>query len=525
MQLATLDLVVIAAYFVGVVGLGCWFVRSSLTSTDFMTAGGTLPAWAIGLSILGTYLSSNTFILVPARAYASNWDYLWFSLTLLFAAGIAARYFVPMYRNQQGGSAYQRLEERFGSWARTYGVICYLLTQLARTGAIYAAISLVMVTLTGWSQWQIIVGSGVAVTLYTALGGIEAVIWTDVVQCIVLIAGAILMLLVMLLDMPGGPAEAISLASQAEKFSLGGTEFDLALGSTALWIPLFYGLCENTKNFGIDQGYVQRYQAASSTRDAVRSLWLGSLVYVPLSLVFLAIGTASYAYYQTHPALLGDLQTQMATERLVSQGQEITPDSLAAVVTELEQTEIGDRVVPHFILRKLPDGVTGLLVAAIFAAAMSSIDTSLNSSATVIYLDIYKRHLRPACGEREAMIVLHAGTCLMGCAGVGVALAMIGVKSILDAYWVLTGAFSGGLLGLFLLSLIAHGLPQLAAAIGVLAGILVTAGLSFPDWLALPAGLRLSLHANMITVVATLVVFVVGLACARLLAGRHRVEI
>jgi SSS family solute:Na+ symporter len=521
LQLSTLDLLAIAIYFVGVVALGCWFVRTSQTSNQFMTAGGSLPAWAVGLSILGTYLSSNTFILVPARAYVTNWDYLWFSLSLLAAAAVAARYFVPMYRRQGEGTAYERLEQCFGSWARIYAATCYLLTQLARTGAIFSAVSLVMVTLTGWSQWQIIVGSGVAVTLYTALGGIEAVIWTDVVQSIVLIIGALLMLLIMLVEMPGGSAEVIAIAGAADKFSLGGTEFNLAVGSTALWVPLFYGLCENTKNFGIDQGYVQRYQAASSDSAAVRSLWLGALIYVPLSVVFLLIGSAAYAYYQASPELLNNLQTQMVGERLASRGEPTTAERLATEIDMLEQSEIGDRVVPHFILHRLPTGMRGILVAAIFAAAMSSIDTSLNSSATVLYLDIYKRHLRPTCGERESMLVLHAATVLVGAAGVGVALAMIGVKSILDAYWVLTGAFSGGLLGLFFLSLLARGIPKPAAVCGVVAGIIVTAWLSLPSWLSIPEKLQLSLHANMITVAATLAVFAVGLWLAPLVP-RHK---
>jgi SSS family solute:Na+ symporter len=329
------------------------------------------------------------------------------------------------------------------------------------------------------------------------------------------------MLVVMLLDMPGGAEQVIALARESDKLSLGGSEFDLGLGSTALWVTLLYGLCENTKNFGIDQGYVQRYQAASSTPAAARSLWMGSLIYVPLSLVFLAIGTVAYAYYQTHPELLNDLQSQMASERLTSRNEEVSRESIAAEAEQLSLSQVGDRVVAHFILRELPDGVTGLLVAAIFAAAMSSIDTSLNSSATVLYLDIYKRHFRPESGEKEAMLVLHTGTVLMGAAGVGVALAMIGVHSVLDAYWVLTGAFSGGLLGLFLLSLIARGIPRPAAVCGVVAGIVVTAWLSIPDWLALPAGLQLSLHANMITVAATLVVFAVGLVAAPLLNFRR----
>ena len=171
-----------------------------------MVAGGTVPAWALGFSLFGTYLSSNTFLGYPGRAYASDWNVFVFSLSLPLAAWVAARYFVPFYRRSDELSAYSHLEARFGRWARTYTMSCYLLTQIARVGSILFGIALALGPLTGLEPSTIILVTGVVVTLYTLLGGIEAVIWTDVAQSFILIAGALVTVALLFHDMAEGPA-------------------------------------------------------------------------------------------------------------------------------------------------------------------------------------------------------------------------------------------------------------------------------------------------------------------------------
>lgn len=527
MTLPALDIVVIVLYLAGIVGLGAYFVRTSRSTSGFMVAGGALPGWAVGLSIFGTFLSSNTFLGNPGKAYGTNWNALVFSFSLPIAAWLAVRYFVPFYRNRHGVSAYEHLEQRFGPWARTYGVLCYLLIQLARMGAILFGVSLVISPLTGWPQTYIIVGAGVLVTLYTALGGIEAVIWTDVVQSLVLGAGALVILGLLLFGMPEGPTQAIQIAAQQNKFSLGSFKLDFraedvrGIAVVTLWVPLLYGLFENLKNFGIDQSYVQRYHASRTARQAARSVWLGALLYLPISVVFFAIGSSAYAYYQTHPEMLADVKQQAATEKLEADRKlnpaapPITEAAVAAEAATLSDADVGDNVLPHFIVHRLPAGGTGLLVAAIFAAAMSSVDTSLNSSATVVLLDIYKRRLRPACGEREAMIVLYAATAAMGAAGVSMAVAMLGVKSVLDAWWTLSGVFAGGLLGLFLLGMLSRRAGSGAALCGVIAGVATILWMSLPDAAFIPEWLRNPLHRHMTIVVGTLTIFFVGLIASR----------
>lgn len=524
-MLAPLDIAVLVIYVAGVVGFGCWFVRKSSTTAEFTSAGGSIAGWAVGLSIFGTFLSSNTFLGVPGKAYGADWNSLLFSFTLPIAAWIAVRWFVPFYRNSGEISAYSHLEHRFGPWARTYGVVSYLLMQLARTGTVLFGVSLALAALTGWHQWWIIVGAGALITLYTILGGIEAVIWTDVVQSIVLLAGAAAIIVLLLLGMPEGPGQTFSIGAAEGKFSLGSVEPSLV--TSTVWVVLLYGLFMNLNNFGIDQSYVQRYHASTDARQAGRSVWLGALLYIPVSTAFFFIGTAAYGYYETHPEWLAKVQHQVAEQKLRVAGEEETPEAVAEIIASLKPADVGDKILPHFIVHALPQGVTGLVIAAIFAAAMSSIDTSLNSSATVVLSDVYRRYVNPAANERESMTVLYLATLLMGLLGTATALAMIGVQSVLDVWWLLSGVFAGGLLGLFLLGTLNRRAGSAAAAAGVVAGLAATLWMTWPKLMELFHRLFPSerteelasdavMHENMTIVVGTLTVLVVGSLLARL---------
>lgn len=426
-ELSTPDAIVLFVYLAGVFGLGCWFVRKSGSTEEFMAAGRSLPGWVVGLSIFGTYVSSISFLANPGKSYTGNWNAFVFSLSLPLAALIAVRFFVPFYRREGEISAYTHLENRFGPWARLYAVVCYLLTQVGRTGTILYLVSLALGPLLQWDIRAIILVTGLLVTIYTLLGGIEAVIWTDVVQSLVLAAGILVSVVVLLLRMPGGIEHLWEQAAEGGKFSLG--SYSSSLAEPTFWVVLFYGCVINLQNFGIDQSYVQRYITAKTDEAAKRSVWLGAGLYIPISAMLFFIGTALFAFYS---------------------GQE---ESLPRTADGLVK---GDAVFPHFIVQELPAGITGLLIAALVAAAMSSVDSSLNCSATLILQDVYKRYWRPAAGERESMRVLYAATVVFGVAGTGTALAMIRVHSALDVWWTLAGLFGGGMLGLFLLGLLSR---------------------------------------------------------------------
>ena len=453
--LRTPDIVVLFVYFALLIGAGFYFRKRSGTVEGFTVANRSLPGWVVGLSIFGTYLSSNTFIGVPGQAYGSNWNGFVFALSLPIAAFISVKWFVPFYRRHAGLSAYEHLEARFGAWARVYAVVCYLLTQVSRVGTIMFGVSVGLHALTGWDIATIIVVSGFAVTLYTLMGGIEAVIWTDAIQSVVLTVGAVVVVILILTDMPEGPGQAIQLANEAGKFSLG--DFGPSLASSTFWVILMYGIVMNLTNFGIDQNFVQRYHAAESDKAASRSVWFGSLIYIPVALMFFFIGSILFSYYEVNPEFLEQVKMDKAIEQVTADSPGLakgSPEALAEarrLASGMQPGKYGDKVLPHFIANKIPAGLAGLLIAALFAAAMSSIDTSLNSSATIALQDFYRRWVRPGCRRGAESAISPGDDGHMGGIGTGVALAMMGVESILDAWWKLSGVFAGGMLGLFLL--------------------------------------------------------------------------
>jgi len=529
-----IDIAVILAYVAGVVGFGAWFVRKSSSPEEFMAAGRSLPGWAIGLSIFGTYVSSISFLANPGKSFSANWNPFVFGLALPIAALIATKYFVPFYRKSGEISAYSHLEHRFGAWARTYVVICYLLTQIVRIGAIMLLVAIALKKLTGWDEETIIIATGILVTVYTLLGGIEAVIWTDVVQSIVLTIGALVCVALIVTRMPEGAGQVFTIAAEHDKFSLGG--FGPSLASSTFWVILIYGLFENLKNFGIDQSYVQRYIAAKSEADARRSVWIGTLLFVPTSALLFFIGTALFSYYYSQPELMKELVPAGATldDGTTLAANETDPEVIGQFVS-------GDDVFPHFIVHELPAGLTGLLIAAIFAAAMSSVDSSLNGSATLILIDVYKRYFRPNAGKRESMVVLYTTTLVWGALGTVIAIALIPVDSVLDAWWKVSAILGGGMLGLFLLGIISQRAGNPAAVTGVVVGILVITWLTLNQMEAKTIdgvkSLSTGLHEWLLSVIdwyeaysfpidgvltlviGTLVIFFVGI-CVSLFFGR-----
>jgi solute:Na+ symporter, SSS family len=487
-QLPILDLVVLVLYLAGMIGMGVWFSRRSGTPEQFMKAGGSIPGWAVGLSIFGTFVSSISFLALPGAAFAGDWNRFVFSLSIPLATIVAVRWFVPFYRQRGEVSAYHHLETRFGAWARTYAVLCYLLTQLGRMGTIMFLLAMALAPLTGWSLVTLILVTGAVTIFYAFIGGIEAVIWADVVQSFVLIGGAIACAVLLVAGLPEGPGQLGEIAREHDKFSLG--SFGTSLAAPTFWVVLIYGLFINLQNFGIDQSYVQRYATARTDAEARKSVWLGALLYVPISALFLFIGTALFAYYTAQPQLLPD---------------------------NLDVRAKPDAVFPHFINAGLPVGITGIVIAAIFAAAQSTLSSSINCSATLVLCDLYRRYWRPYASEREAMRVLRGATLLFGLAGTGIALLMVRQGGgALDVWWQWASMFSGGMLGLFLLGLISRRANNAAAATGVVIGVLIILWMSLsPKFSEAWAAWRSPFHSFMVVVIGTLTILLVGLAVSR----------
>ncbi|HEX6227780.1 MAG TPA: sodium:solute symporter, partial [Chryseolinea sp.] len=444
----------------------------------------------------------NTFLGVPGKAFGSDWNSFVFSLSMPAAAWVAAKYFVPFYRMTGEISAYTHLEHRFGPWARTYAMVCFVLTQLARMGSIFFGIALTLEALTGIDMRTIMVVSGICIIIYTMLGGMEAVIWTEVAQGVIKTIGAFVVLGIVILEMDGGFGDILSIGSTDRKFSLG--SFSLTdFNSSTFWVVFLYGFFINLNNFGIDQNYVQRYHTAKNAKEASRSIWLCVYWYLPVSMLFFLIGTALYAYFQQHPELIESVKQQVAMDKGVS-------------VQSLTPADYGDKVLPHFMVTKVPHGLLGLIIAAILSAAMSTISSGMNSSATVFLKDIYQRFIDKNVTPKKELRVLYLSTATMGVLAIVTGIVMIGVKSILDLWWQLAGIFAGGMLGLFLLGMISRSAGNVAAKLATVIGILVILWMTFSSQLPDQyAGWRNTLHMNMVIVVGTLSIFLSGLLISK----------
>ena len=455
--------------------LGFSFWRRNNTAEEFTAAGRSLPGWLCGMSIFATYLSSISYLALPGKSFASNWNAFAFSLALPLAAWIAVRYFLPMYRASGEVSAYALLEQRFGVWARLLASSLYLLFQIARTGIVMYLMALPMSILFGWDIRVVIVVTGIIVTLYSLVGGITAVIWADAIQAIVLLVGALFALAILILAMPNGFGSVIE---NGDKFSLGKTSFTI-WDQPTLWIVLAYGLFENLKNFGIDQSYVQRYIASESDKEAAKSIWLGAMLYIPVSALFLFIGTSLHSFYHQSTSDLSGVKEIVARQQLLQNGADPNlkdfGDQVKAQASTLQDKDIGDRVFPHFIASHLPVGVRGLLIAAVFAAAMSTVSTGLNSSATLVLSDFFEK-LRPNPSSAVQMRVLRISTIVWGALGTVTAVILVrSTESALDIWWTLSGILGAAIVGLFLAGVTVPRLGRHSAKWVMSAGLLVVA--------------------------------------------------
>jgi SSS family solute:Na+ symporter len=479
------------------IGVGIYFSRKNKSSLEFSTASGKIPGWALGLSFYATFLSAITFLGDPGKSFSSNWNPFMFSLSIPFAAIVATKYFVPFYRNSGEISAYTHLERQFGAWARTYAMVCFILTQLARMGTIFYGIALTLNALLGISMPFVIVCLGLSIILYTVLGGMQAVIWTEVIQAIIKTLGALLMIGLIFSKINFG--DILSIGSIHKKFSLGTTQFDFSTNS--LWVIFLYGFFINLTNFGIDQNYIQRYHTAHNEREASQSIWLCALYYVPVSALFFFLGTSLFVFYTKHPELIEGLRIQVAQTKNIP-------------LNELKVSDYGDQVLPFFMKTQIPKGILGIILAALLSAAMSTISSGMNSSATVFLKDIYLRYINPTISPSREMWVIHLATIGVGLLGIIFGICMIGVKSLLDVWWKLSGIFASGMLGIFLLGLLAKKMDYWKPIVSVIIGVVLVAWITFKD--ILPGYLWISIDTKMTVVVGTMGIIISGFLLNRI---------
>lgn len=491
MQISVIDIVVILVYLVGVTLFGCsfYFMKGSKDDSSFMGGGGKIPGWAIGLSIFATLVSSISFLALPAKACLTNWNCYVLSLTIPVAAIIADIWFVPFYRKMTSFSAYTYLEERFGSWARIYSSACFLIMQSARSGVILFLLALTLKWALGFSCTSIIIVTGVMTMLYSMMGGFKAVIWADAIQSVILIAGTLLVIVWLMLDMPDGVVNGVKMAWDAGKFSLGSLDL-MDWGTETFWVSLFYGIFINLQNFGIDQSFTQRYVAAKDLKSARKSAFHGAMLYVPVTLLFIIIGTGLWIFQATHPGLI--------------------PDDVA---------KQSDAIYPWYIVNRLPHGMAGLLIAAIIAAAMSTVAATLNSGATVLLEDYFKKFRPDKANAKNNIRFLRTMTVALTIFSIGVAVAVMNVESALTVWWSMQSVLSGGMLGLFLLGVFTKRTTSSQAAIATVLGLLTVVYITFgQEIIPLPS----FIHLNLAIVLGTITIFFTGFILSTVLPKRGK---
>lgn len=504
MALSTLDLVVLAGYFCLMIGMGLWFARRNTSTEEYFVGGRRFRGWVIGLSLVGTSISSITFLAYPADAFLTGWLRYLPNLMLPLAALIAAYVFLPFFRRRNTISAYEYLEDRFGPSVRLYGAAAFVVAQLSRLAMILWLLALLAQEVTGLTPGQAIVLCGVIVGLYTIVGGIDAVIWTDVLQTIVLMLGGLLCLWVIVDLLPGGFAQILDTARAADKFAFAAwqdgaptqTRWDLSLASKTGTMMLLIGLTSWLTEYSSNQNTVQRYCASASTREARRGLLVCVLASLPIWAFYMFLGTALWVLFQ------------------------VQPDPAASAI--LEGTEKAEKILPWFITRYLPEGLTGLVIAAALAAAMSSLDSSINSVTAVSIVDVYRRHLAPGRSDRHYLRAawLVAGLVTLLMMGGAWWLEQATTRTLQDTSTILVSLLGGGLLGLYLLGFLTRRGDARAAWAGIFCTMAFTCWTLLGHHGLLPDALHVPFDLYYTGLIGNLVMFTVGCLLARLWPGR-----
>ena len=442
-----LDNAVLIFYIVLVVGMGSFFFRGQHNTEDYFLAGRRMPWVAVGISIFATLFSAISLLGSPGWVYDNDLTLGLTLVTIPICTPIVIWVFLPFYHRLRVFTAYEYLERRFNPSVRLASSLLFLFMRGSYLAVVIYAPSLVLSTVTGLElKWTIFIIGGLA-TLYTLLGGMKAVIWTDVVQVTVLFGGLIMVTAVLILRVDGGVGEIVAVASQDGPFHV-----ETSWGTWAevtLWAVLVNGFFIHLSMYGVDQMTLQRCLTTPTLRAGRNSMLLNAIMVLPAALLLLFVGGALYVFYQQFPARLGEGLR-------------------------------GDAVLPHFVIHELPPGVSGVFIAAMFAAAMSTIDSAINSLSTSTMKDLYQRYVQTQAEEKTYLNVSRLFTVFWGGMATVFALYVNYFPNILSASKTLAGFFSGSILGIFMLGMLSTRTTPAGVLIGALAG--VAAVVSAAQW-------------------------------------------
>jgi len=444
-----LDYSIFAGYLILTVAIGLLFINRQRSLDEYFLAGRSMGSVIIAMTILASLFSGITFLAAPSEGYANGPVFFLVNLGFFVATPITTMVFLPFYYNKRFFTAYQYLEERFSGLLRTIASLSFIARVLLWLAAATYAPALALEQATGMPLWFTILCTGTLTTIYTAFGGMRAVIWTDVMQLVVLFGGQLAIVMIAVTRVPGGWNQVIELGQQGGRLDL-----SLSLDPTVrltLWGLLIGAAFMHLVQMATDQVSVQRYLSASSLKTAQRGLWLKLWLVLPVTAVFYGAGLVLYAFYQVHG------------------------DPLAA-----GKITRADQILPYFVMNELPRGFPGLFIAAIFAASMSTISSGINSLTSSSLIDFYQRlWRRPNLSEENQLRLARRLTFAYGALVIVLAFLVQRLGTLLEATNKVIGLIGGPLIGLFLLGILSRRTSARGALIGWIGGLVITLGVSF----------------------------------------------
>lgn len=436
------DYLLILLYFITVLYIGYRYKKNIKTTNDYYKAGGRIPGWASGMAMFGTLLSAITFLTTPAKTFNESWIYFLPTISSLVVAPIVVFYIIPAYFKISVTTAYEYLENRFSATVRVLGSLSFLAFQVAKFGVMLLLPALAISAITGIDVMLCIIVIGLFSTVYGTVGGIEAVVWTEVLQVVVFLLAAALSILVVAMKLDGGMSEIIATNNDFGKFDF--VNWDFSFAEITIFVAISYWVGGGMVPYIADQTVIQKYLVTKDAKSASRGVWVNGVLIVVSSVMFFAIGSALFAYYHAYP---GKLNPALPTQ---------------------------ESIYPWFIVNELPSGIRGIVVAGIFAVAMSTISSTMNSMSATVVTDFVR--FKPT-EHKKLLVIAKVVSALFGILGTVLAAVMFiyEVGSLWDMIRRLTGLLTGGLAGLFLLGIF----TKRANHIGALAGFIGSAVIQY----------------------------------------------
>ncbi|GMW02348.1 MAG: sodium:solute symporter [Candidatus Hydrogenedentota bacterium] len=515
-EFRALDVVILVGYFGIQLAMGPYFARRQKSTESYFVGNRSYPAWLLGISMFGTSISSITFVALPADSYKRAWLLFLIYPTLPIAMLIASKWVLPFFRRTHTTSAFEYLEGRFGPGTRVYAALMFNVSQCIRLSLVLYLVSALIHALTGWNTTACIVVGGSVTAFYTVLGGIEAVIWTDFVQSIVLSLGGLLILATVVWNLPEGFSTLFSVAAEHNKFVLGVTDtvtnqpvaspiaprslHEIFSTKTVLMV-LVYGFFNWMTEYSGNQNVVQKWCTAESANAARRAMWINCLCSLPTWTYFYFLGTALFVFYQVYP----------------------DPEAAKMLTGERKAEDI----LPYFVSMHMYQGVSGLVIAGVLAAAMSTLSSSINAISAVTVTDIYKRHLAPEKSEGHYIFAAKSLSFVSSIIMILGAywLSVSETNTLQDSATILNSISAGGLLGLFMLGFLTMRGDGRAVFIGIVFTVLFSGFMSLHALGRLPEAWSLAIKSNFdtyyTTIIGNCVMFTTGYLIGMLLPTRR----